>query len=227
MSDGLSQEMDQVSEVPEIPAAPKTYTQEQLEKAMHSRLQNEREKHEREKAQLVSQFKEQQSSLPSGVGSKGPTMEEIQSMMDEKLKNVIEAAGQRAVASKVLGDLQARISSDPEVQELVVKRKLSKFPQLVPLSLTVDNTASVLKELLSNPLKAKAMTELYSVDQELAEIEIAQLSASIKQNEAAKIAKPKEPLSQVKASTAAVDSGEKGNVRDYFNKYRQEYRKGR
>jgi exonuclease VII large subunit len=222
MSDGLSQELDQVSEVPVNTAAPKPQNQDEINRAVQARLAREREKHEQEIAQLRAQM--QQSSLPTGVGAQGLTREDVEAMLESKMRNVIETAGQKAMAQKLFGDFNSRIEAHPEIKQQMIEEGISDFPELIPLSLAVDNTAEVIKELLDKPLVANNLVELYKKNPAKAKREISRLSQSIKDNQSAKIVKPKEPLSQVKASTTAVDSGGQKGVRDYFEKYRKNHK---
>jgi len=222
MSEGLATDLDQASEVPEITPAEKKYSQEELEHVVHARLMKEREKLEKAKAQSQNQ-----SRLPGGIGSQGLSLEEIDARMDAKLQGVIEKAGQKAVAQKILGDFSSRIDPYPEIKQQLVEFGIADFPELVQLSLNVDNTAAVLKELMDNPSKAISISSLYGRRPELARKEMARISSSIKENEASSNLKSKEPLSQIKSSATAVDDGGKKSVQDYMKQYRNSYRGNR
>lgn len=214
MSDGLSQDLDQATDVPEIPAAPKTYTQEQLDHVVHARLMKEREKQEK----VLSQV-QQQSKLPSGVGG-GPSREEIEAMMEAKLQNVIEKAGQKAVAQKVMNDFTTKMASGyekyPDFKDKMQEFGLSEFTDIVQMATNTENTADVMYELANNPGKLGSILALSGRSQRKAMEAIQELSRSIKDNESAKAnMKPREPLSQIKPTATAVDDGNAG-VRDYL-----------
>lgn len=213
MSEGLT-ELDQATEVPVNTAVEKKFSQQELDHIVHARVMKEREKLERQQAP---------SHLPGGVGGQQISYEEIEARMDAKLQNVIQKAGQQAVAKKYFDDFNARIEAHPELKQQMIEFGISDFPELVPLSLNVSNTADLMKELLDNPVKANNLCELYKKRPAAAIKEVQKISASIDDNAKAKAPKSKEPLSQLKSSATAVDSGAP-SVQDYLKKYRTSYR---
>ena len=225
MSDGLSTDLDQVTESPEIPAAQKTPSQEDFNRAMQARLAREREKHEEEISRLRAQM--QQSVLPSGVGGQGLSREEIEAIMESKMQGVIEKAGRTAVAQKLFTDFNARITAAteqyPDLMQKMTEFGIAEFPELVQLSLSADNTAAVMQELIDHPSKANNISLLYKRSPHLALKEIAKMSNSIKENESAKAPRSKEPLSQIKPTATAVDNG-MPSVRDLMKQYHQSRR---
>ena len=92
----------------------------------------------------------------------------------------------------------------------------SKFPNLVYLATQMENTPSVMYELMKNPSKLATIAVLSSQDPKLAQRQISQLSASIKANEQAKAAEKEvqSPLSRMKSSPTGRDSGDM-SVADY------------
>jgi hypothetical protein len=214
MSDGLSQDLDQATEVPEIPAVEKKYTQQELEHVVHARLMKDREKQEKVLAQV-----QQQSRLPGGVGG-GPTREEIEAMMEAKLQNVIEKAGQKAVAQKVMNDFTTKMASGyekyPDFENKMKEFGLSEFTDIVQMATNTENTADVMYELATNPGKLGSILALSGRSQRKAMEAIQELSKSIKDNDSAKSnMKSREPLSQIKPTATAVDDGNAG-IRDYM-----------
>lgn len=214
MSDGLSQDLDQATEVPEIPAVEKKYSQQELDHVVHARIMKEREKLEKFQAQA-----QQQSRLPGGVGG-GPTRDEIEAMMEAKLQNVIEKAGQKAVAQKVMNDFTTKMASGyekyPDFKDKMQEFGLAEFTDIVQMATNTENTADVMYELANNPGKLGSILALSGRSQRKAMEAIQELSKSIKDNESAKTSmKSREPLSQIKPSTTAVGNGDPG-IQDYM-----------
>lgn len=215
MSDGLSQNLDQATEVPEISAAPKMVPQEEVDRVVKAVKASANEKIEQMKAQLS----QQQSRLPSGVGG-GPTREEIEAIMEAKLQNVLEKAGQKAVAQKVMNDFTTKMATGyekyPDFKDKMQDFGLAEFTDIVQMATNTDNTADVMYELANNPGKLGSILALSGRSQRKAMEAIQELSKSIKDNESAKMSmKPREPLSQIKPTTTAVDSGNPG-ISDYM-----------
>lgn len=86
----------------------------------------------------------------------------------------------------------------------------------------LDNAVEVFRELKNNPSKFSSILQLTSnpATQAFAQQHLNELSASIKQNEAATNEKaPNPPLSQIKTSVTGTDNGS-STIRDARNTYR-------
>lgn len=216
MSDGLSNDLGQVTDSPEISAAPKMVSQDEVEKIVHAAKMREREK---AAADIERVKTEAQSRLPAGVGGSAISREDIDAMVDAKLQGVLEKAGQKAVAQKIMNDFTAKMASGyekyPDFQDKMADFGLADVTELVQLATNTENTADVMYELASNVGKAGSILSLYQKSPRLAMKAVAELSKSIKDNEAAKGGTPSKPLSQIKPTTTAVDSGTP-SVQDYY-----------
>ena len=217
MSDGLSQDLGQVTDSPEISAAPKMVSQEEVDKIVHAAKMREREKAAADIERIKSQVS---SSLPSSVGGNSISKQEIELMMEAKLQKIMETAGQKAVAQKILNDFTEKMASgydrysdfDDKMKDL----GLADIPEIVQLAANTDNTADVMYELANNPGKLGSFLSLCQKSPRLAVKAMSDLSKSIKDNDSAKPHVSSKPLSQIKPNSTAVDSGSP-SVRDYFN----------
>lgn len=83
------------------------------------------------------------------------------------------------------------------------------IPDIVHLATTVDNTASVMHDLINNPSKMVNLRNMNQMTPLLAQQEIKKLSDSIKMNQQALgQPTPQEPLGQVKPSFSLADNGD-------------------
>jgi ABC-type hemin transport system substrate-binding protein len=107
--------------------------------------------------------------------------------------------------------------SDPEFAKLYDAMNIEAHPDLIIWMSGMDNKASVVKEMASNPTKFTNILMLArSGSTGLAKMELEKISASIKANqEAQKNAKSIDsPLSQLKPSNISSDNGDM-SVSDY------------
>lgn len=136
---------------------------------------------------------------------------EVQRVASEMQNSAMKKA-QEEQANQVINQFVDRISGASEkyndFEQRVSELNLEHVPNLLPLSISVDNTADVMYELANNPGKAYQINEIANKNPQMAYKMIQQLSSSIKQNEEALSARrPNEPLSQLKTSRTATDSG--------------------
>jgi hypothetical protein len=102
-----------------------------------------------------------------------------------------------------------------DFEQKVAKLNIPNIPEIIHLATQTENTHDVMYDLANNPHNLIKLRQLYQINPQLAMDEIHNLSASIKQNEAAQQAKTaNEPLGQVKPSTTGTDNGSL-SVRDY------------
>lgn len=218
MSDGLSNDLGQVTDSPEISAAPKMVSQDEVDRIVKGVKANANEKLEQLRAQMQQQH-QQQSHLPGGVGGQSFSREDINAMVEAKLQGVIEKAGQKAVAQKIMNDFTTKMASGyekyPDFEDKMKDFGLAEVTEVVQLATNTENTADVMYELANNPGKVGSILALYQKSPRLAMKAVAELSKSIKDNESAKGGTSVKPLSQIKSTTTAVDSGTP-SVRDYF-----------
>lgn len=157
------------------------------------------------------------------------TAEEIQRSRNEWEKEAQRTAQERdaqRIATEFFQKIDAgeggRQSFEKQVSESGVP--LGSIPYHVQLANMVDNTREVISDLLKNPSKIGTIQNLINIDManggqtQLALAEIKKLSQSIKTNEqGSKFQSPREPLSQMRPSTAGTGSTGERSVRDYRN----------
>lgn len=92
----------------------------------------------------------------------------------------------------------------------------NKFSHAIVLAAQVDNVPQVMYDLAKNPLKLAQINALAQQDPQLAREELAKLSESIKNNEAALKNSPRaqSPLKQLKTSTIAGSDNGKRSIKD-------------
>jgi len=145
----------------------------------------------------------------------------IRELMRETANQATMENAQKAEIHRLVGEFSNKVIAGkekyPDIEEKLAEIDIAKMPELVPLANGVDNTADVIYDLASNPYKIA--TIISSVRQglpHLAQQEIRKLSNSIKENQKAQQnATPKEPLSQLKPSTAIPGDNGKMSVADF------------
>ena len=87
---------------------------------------------------------------------------------------------------------------------------------------SMDNPGDIMKELVDNPMKMGNLVTLAHTQPNMAKKAMFDLSNSIKQNQQAlsQEAQASEPLGQITPSNVGSDSGSKGAIRDFKNRYR-------
>lgn len=128
-----------------------------------------------------------------------------------------EALGQQIAndfASKISLGKQKYSDFDEKVAPLL--EDLPNMPHLVLLANGIDNTADVIYDLAANPHKVGQLLTLADKSTRLAQIQMQQISSSIKTNQAAsQQPSAREPLSQIKPSTVGIDNGSPKSVKDF------------
>lgn len=144
---------------------------------------------------------------------------------DERIRKIVseenEKAANQAVANKIAMDFTQKMlsakSKYPDFEQVVSQLDLPRVPEIVHWTNSLDNTADVMYDIAKNPSKFANILMLTQAAPHLAQAELQKLSSSIKKNQEAQAqAQPKEPLSQIKASSAGTDNG-KMTLQDYKN----------
>ena len=121
------------------------------------------------------------------------------------------------IAGKFLGKYEQGKNLYDDFEAVTADFDPRAFPQLVFLTAELDNTAEVMYELSKNPGKLANINALAEKSPKMAQKQLANLSESIKANQAAVQGNQEanSPLPRLKSSaTAGADSG-KSTIRDY------------
>lgn len=171
-------------------------------------------KAEREMREQFSKSQEQQSQGNMG-GIPQFSEEHIRKMVLDEADKAARMEIAKRIIEEFQGKLELGANKYSDFTETVQALELAKYPELVHLSNSLDNTADVLYDIAKNPSKFANVLVLSTRSPQLARNELNKLSNSIKLNEQAQnVSRPAEPLSQLRASTTGRDSGEL-SVRDF------------
>lgn len=108
------------------------------------------------------------------------------------------------IASSFIQKMESGKAKHPDFEAKIAELNLPSLPEIVELAEGVDNTADVMMDLANNPHKIGNMLMTFSRNKNLARKSMADLSASIKNNEAAKnIKMPGDPLQKIQSSANA------------------------
>lgn len=205
----------------------KMLPQSEVDKIVHARTRDVAIKSENAGYQrALNEFKAQQSTSPEpaaqNAGHAYLSPEEARQIYADERRR--EAS--LDVANQFLAKLDATSPDDPperwnKISEM--KQALPNMPDIVYLANSTDNVRDVMLDLWENPKKIADIRAIAQISPQRALVEMQKLSNSIKaNNEAAKIPKTEEPLSQPKASVAGADSGSM-TARDWKEKYKGRY----
>lgn len=137
-------------------------------------------------------------------------------LSEDKIKELIANSQKEQVlhdrANQTVNQFMTKINAGkeryPDIEQKLVELDLQETPEIIELANALDNTADVMYELAKHPGKAAAVVAALRTGQgKNARLQMQKLSSSIKDNQKATIAVPKEPLSQIKPSNAAGDDG--------------------
>jgi len=147
--------------------------------------------------------------------------EEIQRQQEEQ-QNSIHQRNQEELAGQLAEKITAGIEKHPGFKEKLLEVEINKFPEVLALANSVENTSDVLMEICSNPLKLGQISSLIRNGQAGAAMAaLKQLSGSIKTNEeniAASQNDISEPSRRLQSSSVGADSG-KMEIRDFRDIY--------
>jgi hypothetical protein len=177
-------------------------------------LEADKARLEEERRQWQAQ---QQTGNPGQLGGMQQYSEDhIKNLVNKEVEHRVYQEQQRlaqAHADQVVESYKQKIQnamvSDPAFEGLYDAINVEQHPLLVLELNKLENTASVIKEMAENPAKfANVLMLLNGGSPKLAATELAKISNSIKQNEAAKKqVHPPEPLSQTKPSNISTSDG--------------------
>jgi hypothetical protein len=165
------------------------------------------------------------------IAAKNPSLspDEVKRLVEQGISDKLKEVSKKAeedYAQKRSGEIVSQFNSrvfdnaDPDFENEARSMGLEKFPYVLQLSLMVDNTKEVMKDLVDNPIKLSQLESLAGSSPQGAIKAIKKLSESIEENKkAAKQRIPNEPLSQTKPSNIGMGTGE-WSVKDAKAKYR-------
>jgi hypothetical protein len=154
-----------------------------------------------------------------GMGGMGEavTPDKIKEMVSQGIQEQQSRLAAQQIISQFAGKMQRGMGKYSDFEKVVAPLQLQTIPQLVELSNAFENTDEIMYDLGKNPSKVANLLTLSAVAPHLAHAEMQKLSESIRQNEeAAKQAAVKAPLSQVSPSNVGTDTG-KTTIRDLRN----------
>lgn len=163
--------------------------------------------------QYHDQSANQQQQSMGGIQQQSPA--DLEKLIEQKLQQRSQADAANQFVNNFIQKMEPGKTKYTDFEQKVAKLNLPNIPDIVSLAAQTDNTPDVMYDLANNPHNVVKLRQLYAINPQLAMEEMNNLSASIKQNEAAKNAKtPNEPLSQIKSTTTGTDNGSM-SVRDY------------
>ena len=219
----VEQPMEDISEAPDN-------IEDMLPKSVVSKIvSRERQKadakaYERGKREALMQLQQEQTqqqvpAQPSSIGGiQQMSPAEIEKLIAERTPQVLQEHIQQHVQqlqNKQLVDsfvakMQAAEQKYPGLEKQLSELDYDSMTPLIKLANNMDNTGDIMKELVDNPSKMGNMLTLMYTQPRMAERAMADLSNSIKQNEAAvaEEAQARDPMSQLKpSSSAGMESG--------------------
>ncbi len=172
----------------------------------------------------ASQPQQSQMNMQPQVAPPVDTQAIIQKQVQDQLLALQQQqhhAATQQYAQQVISEFNRKMSMNsdkyPDLQQRVANLDLAKMPEIVELATKVDNTADVMHDLATNPMKIGNLLSVWQRNPKLAEEEIQRLSGSIKQNQDAQNTKSApEPLDQIRTSPTSSDSGKMG-ISDFQN----------
>jgi len=173
-------------------------------------------------------LQERQQQAPQNMGGvSGPTSEEIDKMLEQKLQEKLEAQYhkqqedyRRHQATEVAQTFFSRLDTGKEKykdwDEFTGDFDINAYPSLVGLMTGFENTADIFYELAKNPAKLQQVDYFSRIDPRAAQSQLKRISESIKANQQAQDNQipVNAPLSRVSPSpNAGADAGQM-QVRD-------------
>lgn len=126
------------------------------------------------------------------------------------------------MANGFVQKMRAAEARHPGLESKLNELDYTHLGPVIKLVDSMDNPADIMKELVDNPMKMGNLVTLAHTQPNMAKKAMFDLSNSIKQNQTAlaQEAQASEPLGQITPSNVGSDSGSKGSVRDFKNRYR-------
>jgi hypothetical protein len=166
----------------------------------------------------------QQQQAPQAIGGmSGLTADDVRRMIAEQTPQALQEQVMQhkahmmyqTFASKIAAAEQQYPGLEAEIRNLNLEDdRLHKF---IEIANNFDNTGDIMKEVVDNPDKLETLLSMAKNQPYAAQKKLQSLSASIKQNMAAKAqeVQARDPMSQIKpSSTAGMDNGAM-NVSDF------------
>lgn len=138
--------------------------------------------------------------------------EQVRQMMRDEAQKINAQQAQMLEAQRIVGEFASKMDLGKEAytdfEDTVRQLDLRAIPEIVQLANSVGNTADIMYDLGKNPYKIANLKVLAQTSPHLARAEMNRLSQSITSNkQAVAQVSTREPLGQMKPSTASVDSG--------------------
>ncbi len=180
---------------------------------------------ERARREMEAQYQAQQSQQQPSQGMGGmqnldadrlkkevrqEILSDFQKLADEEQRKQHEAAADQAVQTFFM-KLNSGKNKYSDFDEVMKGFEPSSFPQLSILAGQFENTADIMYDLSSNPMKLAQIQVLVERQPDMAKRELEKLSQSIAKNHQAMQdnVSPREPLSRLKSSTSVgADTGQ-------------------
>lgn len=163
---------------------------------------------ELEKQRQESQPADQTAGQSSMGGMEQLSRDDIRQLIEEEAQRKAEMAMAQKIAGEFTGKLDAAKSKYEDFEDVLSELDLPSIPHVVQWANELDNTGDVMYDIAKNPAKFANLLTLSATAPHLAQKELRRLSDSIKRNEEAKQSESaRDPLSQLKPSTNATDSG--------------------
>lgn len=176
-------------------------------------------------AQPAQQPQQPQQS-PSLGGMPQVSQDDIRRMIAEQAPQYMQQhLQQQATQRQADGFVQKMKAAEAKYPGLEAKLEKLDWTHMGPVIRLIDgasNPGDIMKELVDNPMKMGNLLTLAHTQPGMAEEAVKDLSNSIAQNQAA-LAQDKEasePLGLITPSNVGSDTGGKGSIRDFKNKYR-------
>lgn len=166
------------------------------------------EEYKKTQQQQYSQPVQQQSNL--GGMSPGMTPEQVRQIVAEQAETQRWQGVLQHAENTFAAKIQAHKAQMPDIDEKLRSFGIEKFPELVILANSVENTGAVIEDLLKNPIKAAQLVQAARTPgmDHLAIQAMNELSNSIKMNLAGHAApRANAPLSQLTPSNTGTSDG--------------------
>lgn len=183
--------------------------------------------YEKGKREALEEAARSQQNASAPTQQSGGSMGGMPQLTEEQVRQMIadEAGRQAQIAAvdKTLSSFAQQMSAGKgrysDFDETVgMLGNLQNLPHIVDMATGTGMAADVMYELGRNPGKVGNLTTLAYLNPDLAKVEMRKLADSIKANqEASESPSAKEPLSQVRPSTAGTDNGSNA-IRDLRRK---------
>ncbi len=179
-------------------------------------LQQEQQQQMQQQAseQVPQQQAPQQQQQPGSLGGmQQMSNADIERMIAEKapqaLQDHMNRMRQEQTVDSFVNKMQAAEARHPGLEAKLNELDYSTLAPIVTMANDMENTADIMKELVDNPMKMGNLLTLMYTQPKLAQKAMHDLSASIKTNQdaIAQDTQARDPMSQLKPSSAGADNG--------------------